>query len=104
MRNAISALAACALLVGCSTAGGIYKSGDTEHGEFSVGRTILTVIGVAAGVAAARNSGGGGGFADGGYAWDYQPGSAQWVCRDRSNGQYAYQNNCAGLAKFDSWP
>lgn len=103
MRKLIAAVVACSLLLGCSTAGGIYKKDDPEHGELSIGRTLLTVIGVAAGIAAARK-GGGASSGDSGYAWDYQPGNAQWVCRDRSNGQYAYLQNCATVPKYDYWP
>lgn len=102
MRRLTCALAILALLAGCSTAGGIYKSGDSENGEFSVGRTVLTVLGVLAVGAAARNGGGGGGAY--GYAWDYQPMNRQWVCRSRANGEYADQQNCAGLPMVDNWP
>lgn len=90
-------------LVSCSTKGGIYKSGDREHGEFSMGRTVMTVIGVAAAAAAAKG-GGGGAPQDSGYAWDYQPGNRQWVCRNKANGQYARQENCAGQPLVDNWP
>lgn len=92
-------------LVGCSTSGGIYKPDDPTNGEFSVGRTLLGVVGVIGVVAAARNSGGGGGsYAESGYAWDYQPGNGQWVCRDKANGQYANRDNCNGLPIVDNWP
>jgi hypothetical protein len=90
-------------LIGCSTSGGIYKKDDAKDGEFSVGRTALTILGVAAAVAAAKG-GGGGGYQAQGYAWDYQPGNRQWVCRDKSNGQYARKENCAGIAVVDHWP
>lgn len=70
-------------LVGCSTAGGIYKKDDPVHGDFSLGRTALTILGVAAAAAAAS---GGGGYQQQGYAWDYLPGSAQWACRNKANG------------------
>ena len=53
-------------LIGCSTSGGIYKKDDAKDGEFSVGRTALTILGVAAAVAAAK--GGGGGYQAQGYA------------------------------------
>jgi hypothetical protein len=105
MKRAIATLVICGVLAGCSTAGGIYKKGDQENGEFSAGRTILTILGVAAGVAAVRGAGGGGGSQAGqGYAWDYQPGNGQWACRDKSNGQYAYDYQCAGVPRFDYWP
>lgn len=91
------------LLFGCSTSGGIYKKGDDTHGEFSVGRTALSVFAVI-GLVAAAAAGGGGGGGSYGHAWDYQPGNGQWVCRNRSNGQYAYTENCSGLAMVDNWP
>ena len=87
-------------LVGCSTRGGVYKSGDSEHGEFSLGRTALTILGVAAAAAAAK---GGGGYQEEGHAWDYLPGSGQWACRNKANGQFARLENCAGLPKVDNW-
>lgn len=104
MKRLIAAVVACSVLLGCSTAGGVYRQGDQNDGEFSVGRTFLTILGVAAVVGAARNGGGGGGYSAEGYAWDWQPGNRQWVCRDRSNGQYAYEYQCAGVPKIDAWP
>lgn len=97
---------ACSLLIifqiiGCSTGGGIYNKDDPKHGEFSVGRTALTILGVAATAAAAR--GGGGGYQAQGYAWDYLPGSGQWACRNKANGQFANLENCHGLPKVDNW-
>ena len=103
MKKIISTILIASMLAACSTAGGIYKADDSEHGEFSPGRTILSVVGVLAAVAAARH-GGGGAAAETGYAWDYQPGNRQWVCRDKSNGQYAARENCAGLPFVDNWP
>jgi hypothetical protein len=88
-------------LVGCSTSGGIYKKDDPKHGEFSLGRTALTILGVAATAAAARGSGGG--YQAQEYAWDYLPGSGQWACRNKANGQFANLENCNGLAKVDNW-
>lgn len=98
-------------LSGCSTAGGWYKKDDPKHGQFSAVNSVFAVVGVAvivAGAAAAsKNSGGGGGSnsytSDYGYAWDYQPGNNQWVCRDKSNGQYAYKENCANEPFIDHW-
>jgi hypothetical protein len=40
-----SLLVASVLISGCSTVGGIYKKDDPEHGEFSMEKTVLTVIG-----------------------------------------------------------
>lgn len=104
MKKTVVSLVIAALLAGCSTAGGIYKAGDPQNGEFSPGRTILGVLAVVGAVAVARGGGGGGGSYDQGYAWDYQPGNGQWVCRNKSNGQYAYAYNCDGVPKVDYWP
>lgn len=38
------------------------------------------------------------------YAWDYEPGNGQWVCRNKSNGQYVSIGNCSGIPKVDYWP
>ncbi len=103
----IKRLVCCLLIafqiVGCSTSGGIYKKDDPTHGEFSLGRTALTVLGVAAAAAAARGGGGGGGYQEQGYAWDYLPGNRQWACRNKANGQFAKLENCDGLPKVDHW-
>jgi hypothetical protein len=105
MKNAICAVLACAVLAGCSTSGGMYRDGERDNGRFSPGRTFLTILGVAAGVAAVRKSGGGGGgFAEQGYAWDWQPGNGHWVCRNKANGEYAPEYQCAGVPKLDYWP
>ena len=65
---------------GCLTSGGINKKGDSSNGEFSAGRTILSVAGVLATIAAAKGGGGGNPYTQSGYAWDYQPGNGQWAC------------------------
>ena len=104
IKKIISAILIASMLSACSTAGGMYKADDSEHGDFSPGRTILSVVGVLAAVAAVKNSGGGGAAAESGYAWDYQPGNRQWVCRNKYNGQYAVKENCAGLPLVDNWP
>jgi len=92
------------LLTSCSTSGGVYdpkKKGD----EFSLKRTIGLVIGVAAAVAVAKNGGGGSGYVPDDYAWDYQPANAQWVCRNKANGQYAKKEKCDGKRQTDAtWP
>ena len=90
-------------IAGCSTAGGIYNSGDSENGEFSLGRTALILLGAGAAVAAAATEGGGG-YQQQGYAWDYLPGNGQWACRDKSNGEFAILENCNGLVVVDNWP
>jgi hypothetical protein len=46
---------------------------------------------------------GGGGYQAQGYAWDYLPGSGQWACRNKANGQFANLENCNGLPKVDNW-
>lgn len=57
----------------CSTSGGIYKKDDPQHGEFSVGRTLLSVIG-AIGTAALIKNG-----SNSYYDPDY---SASWLSND----------------------
>lgn len=42
----VSLCLVCALVSACSTVGGMYKQDDPEHGEFSLEKTVLTVIGV----------------------------------------------------------
>ena len=91
----------CIQLAGCSTSGGIYQKDDPTHGEFSPGRTALSILGVAAAVAAAK--GGGGGYQAQGYAWDYLPGNGQWACRNRANGEFANLEYCDGLPMVDNW-
>jgi hypothetical protein len=106
VRKAVAALLVASVLAGCSTTGGIYSKNDAQNSEFSAGRTALTILGILGAAAVARKGGGGGfnGYAEEGYAWDYQPGNQQWVCRNRANGQYAYASNCAGLPMVDNWP
>ena len=47
-------------------------------------------------------------YSGSGYAWDAfydQYGNIQWRCRDKSNGEFAYDSNCSGLVKSDNtWP
>jgi len=104
MKNIICTIFICFHLISCSTSGGMYKSGDNKDGEFSVLRTAVTVIGVLGAADAIRKGGGGGGGQQTGYGWDFQPGNGQWVCRDKSNGQYANKQNCAGQPLVDNWP
>lgn len=106
MKKLITILIIISLLTGCSTAGGFYKKDDVEHGEFSVGNTVLGVVGavgVVLGVKKLSEDGGGNSYSSTGYAWDYQPGNNQWVCRNKSNGQYANKVNCNGLPYVDNW-
>jgi hypothetical protein len=105
IRTPIVALtAACLFLTSCSTSGGIYDPKNSKD-EFSLKRTIALAIGVAAVVAASKNGGGGGGYVTPDYAWDYQPKNDQWVCRDKTNGQYAKLEKCNSKPKTDTtWP
>ena len=108
MMRAIAIWLIISILSACSTAGGMYKKDDAENGDFSAGRTILGVIGVVGIVLEARelgkSGGGGSSYADTGYAWDYQPGNGQWVCRNKANGQYSLKEKCNGLPYVDNWP
>lgn len=104
MTKTIAIFLTASILIGCSSTGGIYKEGDSANGEFSAGRTFLTALTVLGAAAAIKKGGGGGGGQESGFAWDYQPGNAQWVCRDKSNGQYSRLENCATLPKVDYWP
>jgi hypothetical protein len=105
LRSAVVGTLICSLLVGCSTTGGMYSSSDPQNSEFSAGRTALTILGILGAAAVARKGGGGGGdYSASGYAWDYQPGNGQWVCRNKTTGQYAYAYNCAGVPQVDYWP
>jgi hypothetical protein len=102
-------------LVGCSTSGGIYKQDDSVHGEFSLGRTALTILGVAAAVAAAKGGGGSGyaappQFAPTDYEWDWdlfynQYRQLTWACRGVQSGQFAELDKCQYKLKVDQrWP
>ena len=60
-------------------------------------------------VVAVAQNGGGGGYYGGGYdydyAWDYQYGNGQWVCRGKQTGQYAYPYQCQYDPVNDyTWP
>jgi hypothetical protein len=105
LRRAVVVLLVGSMFAGCSTTGGIYSKNDAQNSEFSAGRTALTILGILGAAAVARRGGGGStGYAEQGYAWDYQPGNGQWVCRNKANGQYAYAYNCADVPKVDCWP
>jgi len=63
---------------------------------------------VAAGAVAANNGYGGYYPPSGGYgvAWDRIPngyGGHTWRCRDRANGQFVYDYQCAGMPKIDNF-
>ncbi len=68
-----------------------------------IGAAVATAI-----VVGTSGDGGGGGGAYDGYAWDGfrdQYGNIVWRCRDKTNGQFAYDFNCGGMAKVDNtWP
>ncbi|NRP46014.1 hypothetical protein XMD543_000020 [Marinobacterium sp. xm-d-543] len=79
-----------------------------EH-EDDVAKGILAAAALIAITAAVANSSGGGGYGSStSYEWDefYDAyGNLTWRCRDTSNGQFAYDYNCAGSLKTDStWP
>jgi hypothetical protein len=108
MRKLLSPVAAVIatslFLTSCSTSGGIYDPKNSKD-EFSLKKTIGLAIGVAAVVAAAKHGGGGSNYATPDYAWDYQPKNDQWVCRDKTNGQYAKLEKCNSKPKIDTtWP
>jgi hypothetical protein len=106
MKNTLVIVLILSTLFGCSTQGGWYNKDDSVHNEFSIVNSALSIVGVAAAVVTASSLAGGGGnsFTNSGYAWDYQPGSGQWVCRNKANGQYAYSSNCNGQPHIDNWP
>jgi hypothetical protein len=84
----------------------------------NVALATIGAVAVGIGVAAACQDGcpavGGGGYSPSpntyktGYAWDQfydEYRQLIWRCRDRSNGQFAYDYHCAGKVQFDSeWP
>jgi hypothetical protein len=108
-------LAACIVFSGCSTTGGVYNSNDEKNKEFSVGNTLLTILGVAA-TAALAASGGGGGYGGNSYyeqtdydwAWDQyynQYRQLVWSCRGMQTGQFAYLSKCQYKTQNDfTWP
>lgn len=112
MKIIATLLVTTLILCGCSTRGGIYKSNDPENGDFSLGRTLLTILAVAGAAAIARNGGGSGGSGyapqDYDWAWDefynenYQ---LVWACRGKQTGQFSDFDRCSGKLKIDNeWP
>lgn len=100
-------------LSGCSTTGGIYSPSDPDNSEFSIGRTLLSIVAVAGAVAVAANGGGGGGASsyaaqDYDWAWDEfynQHYQLVWACRGKQTGQFADLEKCAYKYKSDiTWP
>ncbi|MGR5409246.1 hypothetical protein [Vibrio sp. PNB22_8_1] len=121
LRNLISTILISTLSTGCTTSYNLY-TGDEDLAydeEFSTVNTILLPIGIAgavllvAGLASAGGSGSSyqnssnvsctGTYCNYQAAWDYLPGSAQYRCRDTSNGQFVYDSYCQGQYKQDNW-
>lgn len=100
------------LISGCSTTGGIYSSSDPKNNEFSVGKTVLSVLAAVAVVAVARGGGGGGypsGAAeDSDWAWDQFNNEYRqlvWACRGKQTGQFAESSRCQYKPVNDyTWP
>ena len=93
-----------AFLNGCSTAGGMYKSGDSQHGEFSFVRSAFAIFGVVAVIAAGSQGGGSSNSNWSQDKWDYLPGSNQWACRNTHTGRFVTADNCSGQLMVDNWP
>ena len=109
--SVVAAVAALSL-IGCSTTGGIYSANDSENSEFSVGRTVLGILGIAAAIGTAKRAGGGGGGGSGGvdydWAWDQfrnEYGQFVWACRGKQTGEFADQVRCQFKPMNDfTWP
>ncbi len=56
MKNIAIILSLTIVLTACSTAGGLYKSDDPEHGEFSTNKTIMGILGIIGGAIIIKNS------------------------------------------------
>ena len=120
MKRILSLGLVVALTMGCSTKGGVYKDGDSENGEFSIGRTslgTLAVVGAVAAAAAVSKGGGGGGSnysqaaastEDYDWAWDQfynEYRQLVWACRGIQSGQFALQERCQYKPVNDfTWP
>lgn len=81
-----------------------------QNQAIATGVTIAAV-GTAVAVCANNNCGGGSSYHpphNYGYAWDLirnQYGTPVYVCRNRYNGQFTYDYQCAGMAMNDfTWP
>ena len=86
---------------------GLVKKKNTANAGAVIG--VLAIIVAVAATAAAAKSGGGAGYSGNtGYAWDqFYDGHRNliWRCRDKSNGEFAYDFNCGSAYKVDStWP
>lgn len=77
---------------------------ESNNEKLLIGTAILGAIAV--GMAASQGSGSS--YQPQGYAWDAfydQNYNLVWRCRNRSNGQFAYDSNCMGKVKVDTtWP
>jgi hypothetical protein len=116
MKSFILTLLTCVVLAGCSTTGGIYDSKDEKNNQFSVGNTLLTILGVAAAAAIAAGGGSGGGGTGGNsfaptdydWAWDQyynQYRQLVWSCRGKQTGQFAELSKCQYKVQNDlTWP
>jgi hypothetical protein len=106
-------LASAIVITGCSTTGGVYDANDQNNNEFSVGNTLLTILGVAATAALAASGGGYTGNSyyaptDYDWAWDQyynQYGQLVWSCRGKQTGQFAEFDRCQYKPANDfTWP
>lgn len=79
----------------------LVKSGNTKV-------TIGIALGVLAVIAAAAAAQSGAVGSSSGYAWDQfydEHGNLTWRCRNKSNGEFAYDFNCSSALKSDNtWP
>lgn len=91
----------------------MYSADDSANSEFSIGRTLLTILGAAAAVAAVRAGGGaaagaGAGASDYDWAWDEfrnQYGQLVWACRGKQTGEFAVSERCRFKPVNDyTWP
>jgi hypothetical protein len=77
---------------------------SSQNSNIFAGVAAVTVAALV--VNAAKNSGGG--SYQSGYAWDaFYDNSYRlvWRCRNKSNGQFAYDSSCSGKLKTDNtWP
>lgn len=112
MRAKFFILASCIALQACTHSGEVYDSRKHKKEDISQEKTAAAVLGTAAVIAlaiASANSGGGGGYYtpshDYSFAWDYQRGNGQWVCRGRQTGRYHFPYRCNGMPVHDyTWP
>ena len=82
-----------------------------KQNEAIAAGVAIAAVGAAVAVCANNNCGGGNSYYPThqyGYAWDLirnQYGTPVYACRNRYNGQFAYDYQCAGMAQNDfTWP